>query len=118
MPTGAAGGDVDAGGRGQLFVVDFHLTEEDLARIERETAERCVADGARLLPDFLEHEVFVAALFRLDWIPLDALDLALDGLAFKVGEGDTIEREDGHVAVGEEVDVARVVENAGDVGGD
>ena len=44
--------------------------------------------------------------------------LALDGLAVEVGELDAGEGEDGHVAVGEEVDIARVVENAGNVGGD
>ena len=44
-----------------------------LPESERDAAEGGVADGARLLPDFLEHEVLVAALFRLDGIPLDAL---------------------------------------------
>ena len=43
---------------------------------------------------------------------------ALDGLAVEVGELDAGEGEDGHVAVGEEVDVAGVVEDAGNVGGD
>ena len=118
VPTGAAGGDVDAGGAGELVVVDLHFAEEDVAGVERDAAEGGVADGAGLLPDFLEHEVLVAALFRLDGIPLDALKLALDGLAVEVGELDAVEGEDGHVAVGEEVDVAGVVEDAGDVGGD
>ena len=118
VPTGAAGGDVDAGGAGQFVVVDLHFAEEDVAGVEGDAAERGVADGARLLPDFLEHEVLVAALFRLDRVPLDALEFALDGLAIEVGQLDAVEGEDGHVAVGEEIDVARVVENAGNVGGD
>ena len=46
------------------------------------------------------------------------VELALDGLAVEVGELDAVEGEDGHVAVGEEVDVAGVVEDAGNVGGD
>ncbi len=104
--------------RGEFVVVDFHFAEEDVAGVERDAAEGGVADGARLLPDFLEHEVLVAALFRLDGIPLDALERALDGLAVEVGELDAVEGEDGHVAVGEEVDVAGVVEDAGNVGGD
>ena len=74
-------------------------------------------DGARLLPDFLEHEVLVATLFRLDGIPGDARDFALNGAAIEVGERDAGWSEDGHVAIGEEVDVACVVKNAGDVGG-
>ena len=45
-------------------------------------------------------------------------DVALDGVAVEVGERDAGGGEDGHVAVGEEVDVAGVVEDAGDVGGD
>ena len=46
------------------------------------------------------------------------LEFALDGVAVEVGELDAGRGEDGHVAVGEEVDVARVVQNARDVGGD
>ena len=118
VPAGAAGGDVDAGGVGEFLVADLHLAQEDLAGVERDAAQGGVANGARLLPDFLEHEVLVAALFRLDGIPLDARDLALDGLAVEVGELDAVAGEDGHVAVGEEIDIARVVQDAGNVGGD
>ena len=49
---------------------------------------------------------------------VNAGDVALDGVAVEVGELDAGEGEDGHVAVGEEVDVAGVVEDAGNVGGD
>ena len=118
MPTGAAGGDVDASTRRQFFVGNLHLAEKDLAGVQRDAAQRGVADGARLLPDFLEHEVLVAAFFRLDRIPLDARELALDGLAVEVGQLHAPGREDGHVAIGEKVDIARVVQNAGHVGGD
>ena len=96
----------------------FISPEEDFAGVEGDAAQSGVGDGARLLPDFLEHEVLVAALFSLDGIPLDAGDGALDRVAVKIGEGDAGQGEDGHVAVGEEVDVARMVEDAGDVGGD
>ena len=51
----------------------FISLEEDFAGIERDAAQRGVADGARLLKDLLEHEVLVAALFRLDGVPQDAL---------------------------------------------
>ena len=43
---------------------------------------------------------------------------ALDGLAVEVGELDAVEGEDGHVAVGEEVHIAGVVEDSGNVRGD
>ena len=45
-----------------------------------------VAHGARLLKDFLEHEVLVAALFRHDRIPQDVGDLALDRAPVEIGE--------------------------------
>ena len=68
--------------------------------------------------DFLEHEVLVAALFRLDGVPGDALDCARDGVAVEVGERDAVAGEHGDIAIGEEVDVAGVVQDAGDVGGE
>ena len=83
-----------------------------------DAAEDGVADGAGLLVDFLEHEVLVAGLFGLDGVPGDALDFEREGRAFEVGEGDAGGSEDGEFAVGEEVDVAGVVEDAGDVGGE
>ncbi len=81
-------------------------------------AQHGVADGARLLKDFLEHEVLVAALFRHDGVPQNVRDLALDGLAVEIGEVHAFRREDGHVAIGEEEHVARVAEDGGHVGGD
>ena len=59
--------------------------------------------------------MLVAALFRLHRIPLNAGDGPLDGVAVKVGELDAGQGEDGHVPVGEKVDVARVVQHAGNV---
>ncbi len=118
VPAGTAGGDVDARGAGEFVVIDLHFAEEDAAGVERDAAEGGVANGAWLLPDFLEHEVLVATLFSLDGVPLDALKRALDGLAVEVRELDAVEGEDGHVAIGEEVDVAGVMQNAGDIRGD
>ena len=71
----------------------------------------------RLLPNLLEHEVLVAALFRLDRIPLNARDLALDGLAVKVGQLHAGQRQNRHVPIGQKINVARVMQNAGHVGG-
>jgi hypothetical protein len=104
--------------RAEGLVGNLHLGEEDAAGVEGDAAHGGVADGAGLLKDFLEHEVLVAALFRLNRVPQDALEGALDGVAVEVGELDALGGEDGHVAVGEEVEVAGVVEDAGDVGGD
>ncbi len=62
--------------------------------------------------------MLVAGLFGLDGVPGDALNFEGEGLGVEVGEGDALLGEDGEFAVGEEVDVAGVVEDAGDVGGE
>ncbi len=98
--------------------VMVEVVEEDVAGVEGDAAEGGVADGAGLLVDFLEHEVLVAGLFGLDGVPGDALDFEGERVALEVGEGDAGAGEDGEFAVGEEVDVAGVVEDAGDVGGE
>ncbi len=102
----------------EVGVGDGHVGEEDVAGVGGDAAEDGVADGAGLLVDFLEHEVLVAGFFGLDGVPGDALDFERDGGAFEVGEADAGGGEDGEFAVGEEVDVASVVEDAGDVGGE
>ena len=118
VPTGAAGGDVNLVELAEVVLGDVHLVEEDLAGIERDAAQRGVADRARLLVDFLQHEMLEAALFRHDRVPGDVLHLARDGLAFEVGELHAGRRDDGEVAVGEEEQVARVIENRRHVAGD
>ena len=118
VPGGSAGGDGDLAGVADLVVGDVQVVEEDVAGVEGDAAEGGVADGAGLLVDFLEHEVLVAGLFGLDGVPGDALDFEREGGAVEVGEGDACGGEDGDFAVLEEVDVAGVVEDAGDVGGE
>ena len=118
VPRGSAGGDGDLDGVAEVFGGDLHFLEEDLAGVERDAAEGGVADGAGLLVDLLEHEVLVAGLFGLDGVPQDALDFEGERVGVEVGEGDAGGGEDGDFAVGEEVDVAGVVEDAGDVGGE
>jgi hypothetical protein len=118
VPAGAAGGDGDAGGGAELGGGDLHVGQEDAAGVERDAAEGGVADGARLLVDFLQHEVLVAGLFGLDRVPEDALRVEFFGCAAEVGEDDAGGGERGDLAVLEEVDIAGVVEDAGDVGGE
>ena len=83
VPAGAAGGDVNLLQLAEVVLGDVHLVEEDFAGIERDAAQRGIADGARLLIDFLEHEMLEAALLRHDRVPGDVLHLARDGLASK-----------------------------------
>jgi hypothetical protein len=62
--------------------------------------------------------VLEAALFRHDRIPRDALDRRLDRVAFKVGNTHRVFRDDRDLAVAEEKDVACVMQNRRNVGGD
>ena len=118
VPGGSAGGDGDLAGVAEVFFGDLHLCEVDFAGGEGDAAEGGVADGAGLLVDFLEHEVLVAGLLGHDGVPGDALGLEWDGSAVEVGKGDAGASEDGDFAVGEEVDVAGVMEDSWDVGGE
>src|ERR1035438_1613138 len=117
VPTRPARGNVDAGGGGQLVVGNFHFAKEDLARIQRNAAQRGIANSPRLLPDLLQHEVLVATLFRLNRIPLNARDGALDGAAVKVGQFHAAQSKNRHIPVGKKINVARVMQNARNVGG-
>src|SRR5208283_237092 len=71
-----------------------------------------------LLVDLLQHEMLEAALLSHDGVPGDVLHLALDVLAFEVGQLHTGRRNGGEVAVGEEEQVARVIENCRYIAGD
>ena len=102
----------------ELLRADIHLVQENAAGFLAHAAQRGVADGARLLKDFLEHEVLVAALFGHDGVPQDVRDLAVHGAAVEIAQPHAGWREDGHIAIGQEEHVARVAEDGGDVGGD
>ncbi len=90
----------------------------DLAGVEGDAAEDGVADGARLLEDFLLHEMLVAALFGHDGVPGDVLDGALRRRGPRVHDAHALRREHGDVTVGEKEDVARVIEDRRDIAGD
>src|ERR1700745_3395424 len=58
------------------------------------------------------------ALFGHDGVPGDMLHLALDGVAVEVSEFHAFRGDDGEIAIGEKEEVARVIQDGGDVGGD
>ena len=96
---------------------NLHFIQKNFAGIEGNAAQRRVANSAWLLKDFLEHEVLVAAFFRLDGIPGNALHLALDWLASKIHQSNSGRRQHGHIPIGHKVQIARVVQNAWHIGG-
>jgi hypothetical protein len=71
-----------------------------------------------LLVNLLEHEVLEPALLGHDRVPGDALGVRLDGVALEVRHAHRVLGEHGQLAVAEEEDVARVLEDGGHVGGD
>jgi hypothetical protein len=64
-----------------------------------------------LLIDFLEHEVFEAALFRHDRIPGNALDGGLDRIGLEVCHADSVAIYNRHFAVAKEEHVAGVLQD-------
>ena len=118
VPRRAAREDRHPLDRRELRVGDLHLLEEHLAGVLRDAAEDRLARRGRLLEDLLEHEVLVAGLLGHDRIPQHALRGLGDRPAEEVGERHARARDDRHLLVAEEDDVARVAEDRRDVGGD
>ena len=69
MPTGSAGEDANVPKTFPLVFRKGNILQVDLVGIQRKSAKDRVADGGRLLINFLEHEMLVAALFSHDRIP-------------------------------------------------
>ena len=86
----AAGHEVHAGEVAHPGRVERDAVEVDVALdLEHARADR-VADRAGLLEDLLLHEAVVAALLRLDRVPLHLLALALDRRAVEGGDRDAV----------------------------
>ena len=74
----------------ELLLRDLHVVQKDFAGVLRNAAQQRVAHGARLLENFLLHEVLVAALFRHDRIPRHVLRGPLDGTPFVIHHLDAV----------------------------
>ena len=93
----------------ELLLGDVHFVEENFAGFLRDAAEQRVADGARLLEDFLLHEMLEAALFGHDRVPGDVLRRAADRMAFEIDDADALRSEHGDFAIAQKENVARVL---------
>ena len=102
----------------ELFLGDSHFIQKDFPGILRDAAKQGIANGARLLKDFLLHEVLVATLFRHDGVPGDVLCGALDRAAVVIHYPHTFRGENGNVAIRQEKHFARVLEKGRDVASD
>src|SRR2546425_7490318 len=90
MPARPAGKNSDISETLPLVVAESDILEVDSISIERKSAENGIADGRRLLVDFLEHEMLVTALFGHDRIPRDVLELRRARLAGRIKKADTV----------------------------
>ena len=118
VPRRPAREDRDPLDRGQLRFGDLHFLEKHPSGVLRHAAEDRLAGRGRLLEDLLQHEVLVAGLLGHDRIPQHALRRLGDRPPEEVGEGHARARDDRHLLVAEEHDIARVAEDRGNVGGD
>src|ERR1700736_5453644 len=117
VPARAARNDFHVAKSTELFLTDVHRIEEDFSGFLRNSAEQSVADRARLLEDFLLHEVLEATLLGHDRVPGDVLGRSNECAALEVDQTDSLRRQDGDFAVAKEEDAARVLENCGNVAG-
>src|SRR5258706_6352619 len=118
VPGRAAGHELGAREFAHPGRVEVDAVEVDVAiDFQHARADR-VADRARLLEDLLLHEAVVAALLRLNGVPLHELLLARDRGSVEGLDRDGVGSDSRHRAVVQDLDVARVREERRDVARD
>ena len=117
VPRRAAGQDPHLVDRAQRRVRHLQLAQVDAGVLGRDPSEHRLLERAGLLEDLFQHEVLVAGLLGHHRIPEDALRGLGDRPPGEVGEGDAAARDDRHLGVPEEDDVAGVAEDGRHVGG-
>ncbi len=118
MPCGAAAGDDDTACADEFTGVGGETAEDDAAFVQINAAAQAIFNGAGLLEDFLEHEMFVVAEFHLFEFEFGFLDFGGDG---DVVDGHRLEvagADHRHFVVVEIDDLGGVFDDGGGVGGD
>ena len=113
MVARAAADDVDRVDGLNVVFVEVKLVEEHATVFH--LAGDGVAHGAGLLKNLLEHEVGIAALFRIGHVPVHVRDRRGEGGAGGVEVCDAGRREQRELAVFEKDHVARAVDEGDDV---
>ena len=112
---GAARDQDDAREPAQLLPGEVQIRQEAVPGLGRDPAAEGIGDRAGLLVDLLEHEVAVPALLGHDRVPRDVRHRPLHRPAGERLEPNALPGHDGHLAVLENQDVARVRQDGGDV---
>ena len=113
--AGAASDHVDTVDVVELLERKAQLVDIELAG-GGHAAHQGIAHNARLLVDFLEHKVWITALFCHVQVPVDVGDLGLDNVAGLVGILDACGRKLGKLTVLEHHDIAGGVDERDHVG--
>ena len=111
----AAGHDADFSDRARLFVGNAQRVLADGVMLDVDVAGQRVGKHGRLFVDLFDHEMLKAALFRRLDVPFDVRAFLFKGCAELVEELDGVGAKARHVAVVEEIHVARVFEHGGNV---
>src|ERR1700733_9359378 len=101
----------------EFFLADIHLVQEHLTRVLRNSAQQSVAHRARLLEDFLLHEMFEPALFRHDRVPRNMLRLPLDRASLEIHHANALRRQHRQLAIAQKEHAARMLQNRRNVTG-
>ena len=112
----AAGNHIDTAQAAQIALIELHIVQHDAAVTD--TGIDRIAQGLRLVVNFLEHEVRIAALLRSGHLPLDVLRGLAHGRTVCVIELRGVLREHDHIAVVEIHDAARIRQDGRDIRGD
>ncbi len=94
---------------------NIHFVQEHAACFLAHAPQHGVFNGARLLKNFLQHEVLIAALFRHDRIPQNVRNLAPHDLAVQIHQLHAAWREHGNIAIVQKDHVARMAQQGRDV---
>lgn len=98
-----------------IFFRKLHAVELNLA-VHNPGAERCGKCGG-LFHNFLEHEVFVTALFRRVHIPVHMEHFLINRLLVQIVNRNRILADHSNLVVGKLINIARMRQDGGDVGG-
>ena len=113
-----AGSNQNLADRFDVFRRPVQFFKMDVLAIFGDAAAHGIFDSLRLFVDFLEHEVFKAALFSCFSIPVDFKDLLGNGLAFEVRDPDIILHDDGDFPIVHDVRLAGVAEDGRNIRSD